>query len=279
MSAFASRRANRYIMTVAAGTLLGLLTVSAAAPARADTALSPSASGTYRSSEGATQTARKLGEELSTPLLPDPASALSNRRASDDLDTLLFDDWYEQDVWISDVGLLLYKDFDDDGYHAGFSLTVDADTNYSDTDVYLSISTQRSRGAVENLHTSNVFPLYGRTSADEYQIDIELISNYPTDHYDLIIELRDAYNHQQLDRITSYDFSNLRDLPLESEDHDDRYYEPVDDDPYLPIFNEDVRVTEVAGSFGWLMTLPMIILLFLRRRPVTPQATIGDTTH
>lgn len=260
-------------LTPLAGALL--LSISTAQPGWAATPDPDLSIGTYRSSEGATRTPAQLGEALSIPLLPDPAAALATRHKSGDLQTDLYsDDWYLQEAWITDIGLLLYNDADNDGYFAGFSLSVDADSSYSDADVYLSIDIQRPFHRVENLHTSNVFPVYGQSAADEYRIDIELINNYPPDHYDLIIELRDAYDNQTLERVTSADFSNLRALPLESEDSDSSRYEPDYGSQYpdTPIYNDDIRVDEHAGGFGWLMGMALGLSLVARRRTSATRA-------
>jgi hypothetical protein len=232
---------------------------------------------TYRSSEGPTQTSTQLGEALSIPLLPDPAASLTRQKSANTQAGQYSDEWYLQEAWITNIGLLLYNDADNDGYFAGFSLSVDADTSYSNTDVYLSIDMQRSFYQVESLHTSEVFPLYGQSAADEYRIDIELVNNYPQDQYDLIIELRDAYTRQVLESVSWADFSNLRALPLESEDYDNSRYESGDEErgSRVPFYNDDVRVDAHAGSFGWLTILAATLLVLRRRLPAATRFPAG----
>ncbi|MGQ7845054.1 choice-of-anchor H family protein [Granulosicoccus sp. 3-233] len=257
--------ARRSSLTILSGALL--LALGLAQPAVADTAAPDASDGSYRSQEGPVWTAAQIGEALSLPTLPDPAAALTRRKNANQTASHLQDDWYLQDTWITDIGVLLYNDADDDAYFAGFSLSVDADSIYTDTDVYLSIDMQRALHPVERLHISHVFPLYGQSAADEYRIDIELLSNHVPDHYDLIIELRDAYNHQTLDRVDASDFSNLHALPLESNEYDDRFYEPTNEWPGSdePFYNDDVQVAVRAGSAGWLMVLAGSLALLLRR--------------
>ena len=230
----ASGRPEHHTSTLSVCAAALLAVGMAHSPVASATETAPSA-GIYRSSEGPAHTAAELGSALSVEELPDPALALTTRK---------------------------------DGYHAGFSLTVDADTGYSDFDVYLAIDIQRSYGSVESLHTSEVFPLYGRSAADDYRMDIELVRNYPADHYDLIIELRDAYSHQRLDSVSAYEFSNLRNLPLESEEHDLDYHDDSDypPNPHVPFYNDDIHVEEHAGSVGWLMALAMTLIMAARRR-------------
>ncbi len=251
------------------GLLAGILLLSGSVThdALADSTAPASTSGTYLSEEGAAWSAARIGDALSRSPLPDPASALT-RGKSDGLQTNSYhDDWYLQEAWITDVGLLLYHDADHDGYFAGFSLSVDADTSDHDRDVYLTIDVRRPFHPVERLHTSLVFPLYGQSAADEYRIDIELLSNYAQDHYELILELRDAYDHQMLERVDSTDFANLRALPLESGDLDNQYHEPDDGlvDPDDLIRNDDIAFEEHAGGIGWWLALPFALTLLARR--------------
>jgi len=42
-------------------------------------------------------------------------------------------------VWISDIGTLLFDDLDGDGYHSGFSVSIDVDSEFGDTEVYAKI--------------------------------------------------------------------------------------------------------------------------------------------
>lgn len=238
--------------------------------ANSETTLSLSGLDSYRSLEGAAHSSLAQGLILSAPALPDPATAILGNHSSQPGGDWHPPTWYLQDAWINNVGLLLFNDADNDGHYAGFSLSVDADSSYSDLAVYLSIDLQRPFNAVEALHTSAVFPLYGHSTADEYQIDIELLRNYPLDHYDLIVELRDAHDHQLLDSVSSDDFSNLRALPLESENNDD-HYDPSDEpiEPHYPMVNDDIFVAEYAGSFGILTALSWILVLLARRLHTT----------
>ena len=179
--------------------------------------------------------------------------------------------WLNPEIWIADIGTLLYRDDDQDGYFSGFSLTIDADTYYQQAEIYVSIDVKRSFGERERLHTSANFTIYGDNVSDEYRIDIDLLANYQADDYDLYIDLHDAYNHQVLDSVSSADFSNLYRLPLESENLD-QYYEieheadPVHqpNTPSEPV-NADIRVVEYAGSSGFFLISAILSIVALRK--------------
>ncbi len=220
--------------------------------------------GTYRSSEQPTYSPSEIGLSLSAAALPDPASILLQTDAASQTG-LRYIPWATDVAWITGIGTLLYHDSDNDGYHSGFSLSIDADTSMNTLDVYVSIDLQNYSGLRERLHTSSNFSLYGRTLTDEYQIDIELLQNYPTDEYNLTIELHDTYDHRVLDRVGAGDFSNLSALPLESEDLD-YFYDPRPVQPSYPPANDDIYVEEYAGSTGLLTALCLSLSLWARRK-------------
>ena len=176
--------------------------------------------------------------------------------------------WHDDDAWITDIGTLLYGDRDRDGYFTWFGLTIDADTWLSVSEVYVSIDIQRSFAPRERLHTSNVFSLYGRSLSDDYRIDIDLVQNYPAGNYDLTVNLHDAYDGHLLDTVSADEFTNLSGLPLESEEYDsDRH--PVEEPhrPGTPVYNDDIRVVEYAGSSS-LALLILLGLIVQQRNPM-----------
>lgn len=180
--------------------------------------------------------------------------------------------WADDIAWITGIGTVLYHDSDQDGYHSAFRLAIDADTSMNVLDVYVSIDLQSYYGSRERLYTSGNFSLYGQALTDEYQIEIELLQNYPTGNYDLFVELHDTYDHRVLDRIGATEFSNLSALPLESEDLDN-FYDPRPPRPSYPPANDDIRVAAYAGSSGLLLTLSLCLSLWLRRKAPARRAT------
>lgn len=181
---------------------------------------------------------------------------------------------FGNDFWISDIGTLLYRDADRDGYFSGFSLTIDADTHYSHAAVYAAIDMQLPQGTRERLHTTGTFNLYGNSLTDEYRIDIDLVQNYPIGHYDLFVNLVDAHDHSVLDTVDASEFSNLAGLPLESEDtdHQPETSHPVNPAPTTPTHNTNIRVTEYSGALNYWMLLALTFSIFMRCRRVSLRA-------
>lgn len=181
---------------------------------------------------------------------------------------------FGSDFWISDIGTLLYRDADRDGYFSKFSLTIDADTHYSHAEVYAAIDMQLPQGTRERLHTTGTFNLYGNSLTDEYRIDIELIQNYPIGHYDLFVNLVDAYDHSVLDTVDASEFSNLAGLPLESEDtdHQPETSHPVNPAPTTPNHNTNIRVTEYSGALNYWVLFALTLSIFMRYKRVILRA-------
>lgn len=172
---------------------------------------------------------------------------------------------YGDIFWVTDVGMLLYRDADRDGYFSGFSLSIDADTEYSHAEVYAAIDVEFPEGSRERLHTTATFHLYGNSITDEYRIDIDLVRNYPYGQYNLFVDLIDAYDHSVVDSVSATQFSNLGRLPLESEDLDNSpVTHPVTALVPGTTNNTDIRVAEYSGSSGfWVLS---ILGAFLFRR-------------
>jgi len=167
-------------------------------------------------------------------------------------------------VWISDIGTLLFDDFDRDGYHSGFSLSIDVDSDYGDTEVYANIYLQAEFGVLELLHRTSRFSIYGSTVGDEYRVDTELRNNFPSNEYNVTIDIHDAWSDQLLDTANARGFSNLNQLPLESGQQND-----LPDGEHLGSDTSaglaDVVITEQAGAFNPVLLLTLLGGWLLRR--------------
>ncbi len=181
-------------------------------------------------------------------------------------------------VWVASIGTLLFDDLDGDGYHSGFSLSMDVDSEFGDTDVYATIYLSGSNEELNLLHTSERFTIYGSLIGDEYRIDTELRNNYPTDYYDVTIDVHDAWSDEVLDSVNARVFSNLNALPLESSDNEYDYSDYTDDQSdnsdnedhqatqHPANSRADVVITEYAGALHPVLLLMALAGLFLRRR-------------
>jgi len=165
------------------------------------------------------------------------------------------------ETWVADIGTLLTRDLDDDGYYTGFSLSIDVDTHRAHHEIYLAINTRNSNGTISPLYRTSDFTIYGDAYSDELQVDIDLVNSYPADSYNLLIDVFDAWDDRLLDTVADQQFSNLGQLPLESEDLDiapARPVIPANDQGEEPVRN--IRVVEHAGSASlwWLAGLALL---------------------
>ena len=178
--------------------------------------------------------------------------------------------FFDEGAWINDIGTLLYSDDDGDGFFSGVSLSIDADSDFASYEVFaiINISDNLDGSAnyqTERLHTTRDFTVYGRSASDEYRVDIDLVRNYSPGVYDLQVLLIDAHDNRVLDSVDSFDFRNLRSLPLESTDNQN-VDSPVVNPP-LNAPNDDIVVNEFAGGSGaaFIALLMMGLLVKIRR--------------
>jgi len=190
-------------------------------------------------------------------------------------------DKHHDNAWINSIGTLLYSDDDLDSYHSGLSLTIDADTSYHNLEVYVAIDLTGPDQQTQRLHTTADFHVYRTSLSDEYRVDIDLVRNYIPAYYDVSLSLFDAHTDQSLDRVSGREFSNLRHLPLESEEFDLPASPPQepphnphpDHQPHPQPVNDNVRVVEYGGGAGlaFLLLLTGLTLSRMAARRQTHQ--------
>ena len=179
------------------------------------------------------------------------------------------DGWHNQSqsrpqIWIRDVGTLLFDDADGDGYHSGFSVTIDVDSEFGDTEVYAKIYLEPEDEAAILLHQTGQFTVYGTTIGDEYRVDSELRNNYAAKYYNVAIDIHDAWTDQLLDSATARGFDNLSELPLESSNLNAPDYNHADGND-TENGQADVVVTEYAGLFHPILLLLLAAGAVVRR--------------
>lgn len=160
------------------------------------------------------------------------------------------------DYWIYDVDVQLYSDLDRDGYYFGIDLLFDADTTYAVADVYAVIYLSYELGPWNEYVSTEDFTIFGASSGDEYIVDTELVSGYPTGDYDILIELFDAYDGTFLTSFGPEDSSELSFLPLEDIGRDTPPGTTV-------VVNEGG-----GGAASWFLLLSVLGVAILRRRTV-----------
>jgi hypothetical protein len=128
----------------------------------------------------------------------------------------------DPNFWFYDADVQLFSDLDHDGYYFGIDLLFDADTNYAVAEVYAVLYLSYEYGPWNEYAETDNFTLFGTTSSDDYVVETELVSGYPTGDYDILIELFDAYDGTYLASFGPEDTSELALLPLEDSTRDTR---------------------------------------------------------
>jgi hypothetical protein len=153
------------------------------------------------------------------------------------------------DFWFYSADVDLYLDRDADGYFYSIDLWFDADTYYDVADVYAVVYLSHEGGPWNEYAATDDFTLYGASSDDDYVIETDLMSGYPTGSYDLLVELFDSYDGAFVASIGPDDTSELGFLPLEDAERD----APV-------VVVREVIVREGGGSTGMLMLILLAAL-------------------
>lgn len=157
------------------------------------------------------------------------------------------------DFWFYDADVVLFNDFDGDGYFHGVDLLFDADTIYNYAEVYAVAYLSLDGGPWNEYAATDVFSISGTSADDEYVIVTELVSGYPAGSYDLLIELFDAVDDSFVASFGPVDTSALSFLTLEDRDRDT-----------LVTGSTTVIVREGGGgSLGW----PLLAIVLLAALP------------
>ena len=159
------------------------------------------------------------------------------------------------DFWIYDTWATLSNDFDYDGYYSKVSVEFDADTVYSRAYVY-AIVYLGLEGVFDSIHVTSVFAIDGDSSLDSFVVESELVTGFPSEDYEILVELYDADTDQLVAFTDGLDDADLAIVPLESENYE------VVPEPRV------IVVEEHGGSLGWwaLLMLPVIGLRTLLKR-------------
>ncbi|NND59335.1 MAG: hypothetical protein HKN49_03625 [Gammaproteobacteria bacterium] len=157
----------------------------------------------------------------------------------------------------------LYDDLDYDGFYTYLRINIDIDTDHYESDIYIKAFLRNGVGAWNRIYTSNTFTIYGSSAFDDYEIETELVSGFPADYYELLVEVYDAYSGELLVEYGAIENASFSGLPLEDVNRDGAVTLPI--------------VTSYGTSGGGsvsLLALAGILGLVLRRR-VSRSATTG----
>ena len=157
------------------------------------------------------------------------------------------------DFWFYDAWVDLYADIDRDGYFSGIELTFDVDTIYTVADVYAVVYLSYELGPWNEYAVTEDFTIFGTSGNDEYYIETDLVSGYPSGEYDILIELFDAFDNSFVASFGPEDTSQLAVLPLEDMNRD---------------AIQETRITVNSGGggfFSWLLLLGLAGAALRRR--------------
>jgi hypothetical protein len=158
------------------------------------------------------------------------------------------------DHWIYDADVVLYDDFDGDGFYRFLSVRIDADTLRSSAYVFADLYLSADGINWDLYHTTDDFWIGGESSDDEIYVETELASGYPTGYYDLLVELYDADLVTYSDEFGPNQSSGMALLALEDAARDPK-----------PVTEVVVVESGGGGAFSWLW-LPLIVLARWRPR-------------
>lgn len=150
------------------------------------------------------------------------------------------------DHYIYDADVVLFDDFDGDGFYRFLSVRIDADSYSDGAWVYAELYLSPDGKGWEHYHSTSDFWISGATGDDEFFVETELVSGYPTGYYDLLIELYDADFGTYSDEFGPFESDGMSLLPLEDATQDPQ---PV----------EIVVVEGGGGAFSWVW-LPALLL-------------------
>ena len=165
---------------------------------------------------------------------------------------------------IYNVNTNLISDMDYDGFYHRFSITIDADTSYTDADVYAKIYLSYEGGPWNYMATSDIYHIHSDSAQDAFTIETELTDGFHAGYYDVRVELYDADYNEWVLSYGPYDDSSINALPLE-DSYNDNFYDNFDE------YNHTTEVfVSGHGSMGGWLLLALSLMLVARRFSTKP---------
>lgn len=155
------------------------------------------------------------------------------------------------DHYIYEADVELFDDYDADGFFTFLSVRIDADSLRDSAYVYAELYLSPDGITWEHYHSTDDFWIGGATGDDEFFVETELVTGYPSGEYDLLIELYDADFGTYSDEFGPNQSDGMALLPLEDVTRDP---EPT-----------PVVIQGGGGAFGWIW-LPALLIAGWRGR-------------
>lgn len=118
------------------------------------------------------------------------------------------------DHWVYDAGVDLFYDTDGDGYYHYMRVWFDVDSYFDPAYAFARLYLGDGEGW-ELYYETDDFTVLGQSPDDQYEVETELVSDYPPGLYDVLIEIYDADTGTLVDEYGPAQSSVLSLLPLE----------------------------------------------------------------
>jgi hypothetical protein len=172
------------------------------------------------------------------------------------------------DDWVYDAGTDLLIDADRDGYYRYLRVHFDVDSYLDRTYVFARLYTSPDGESWDFYYETDDFLVTGTTPDDAYEVESELLANYPPDLYDVLVEIYDADTGTLVDEFGPAESSALSLLPLE-----DASFDGVPPAPVVVVSDGHGG----GGSISWLALLSLAGAAVARRgRKKKPDLGPGD---
>ncbi len=160
------------------------------------------------------------------------------------------------DYYIYSANSFLEVDYDGDGFYSTFKVNFDVDVYTSTIDlnreIYAKLYLRSQNGAWIHFYTTDIFTIYADYDDDVIEVATTLYEGYPSDYYDVLIDIYSVDYNELVATISADDSNALYALPFESVDYDPEFIEV-----------ETVTLVE-SGSFSGALLLVLLIVIAYR---------------
>lgn len=119
------------------------------------------------------------------------------------------------DHWVYDAGTELFFDADGDGFYHYLRVHFDVDSYFDRAYVFARLYTSPDGQTWDLYYETDDFLVTGAVADDAYEVESELVANYPPGSYDVLLEIYDADSGVLVDEFGPEESSAFSLLPLE----------------------------------------------------------------
>ncbi|MFK7732897.1 MAG: choice-of-anchor H family protein [Pseudomonadales bacterium] len=122
--------------------------------------------------------------------------------------------------WVYSAVTALQFDDDADGHYTRLIVDFDVDSSYLVADVFARLYLSRNGGVWTEYAVTENFSVLESDASDNYVVETDLLEGYPSDYYDALIEVYDAFDGDLVAEFGPADSVDMIELPLEDELND-----------------------------------------------------------